>query len=65
MQHNDLIDLMVDPRDLLPQVIKDEWLPDEAGSVLSLFQKFNWYPPHPSPYILPSNLQSALHQDKI
>jgi hypothetical protein len=65
MQSNDPIDLTVDPRDILPQVIKDEWLPDEAGSVLYLFQGFNWYPPHPSPYVLPSNLQSVLHQDKV
>ena len=65
MLHDDPIDLTVDPRDNLPQVIKDEWLPDEEESVLYLFQKFNQYPPHQSPYVLPSNLQSALHQDEV
>ena len=65
MLHDDPIDLTVDLRDLLPQVIKDEWLPDEEKSVLYLFQEFNQYPPHPSLYVLPSNLQSALHQDEV
>ena len=63
MLSSDPIDLTVDPRELLPQAIVDEWLPNEDESVLSLFQKFNKYPPHPSHYILPSNLQLALHQD--
>ena len=65
MQHGDPIDLTVDSRDLLPQAIKDELLPSEEESVLYLFQKFNHYPPHPSQYILPSDLQSALHQDDV
>ena len=65
MPPNDLIDLTVDHRDLLPQAIIDEWLPNEDESVLFLFQEFNQYPPHPSHYILPSNLQSVLHQDGI
>lgn len=63
MQQDDLIDLTVNPRDLLPQVIEDKWLPNEEVSVLYLFLKFNHYPPHSSQYILPSNLRSALHQD--
>ena len=49
----------------MPQVIIDEWLPNEDESVLFLFQEFNQYPLHPSHYILPSNLQSVLHQDGI
>lgn len=60
-----LIDISVDPRDLLPQVIVDEWLPGEEESVLFLFQQFKRYPPHPSNYILPSNLKLALHQDAV
>ena len=65
MPPNDLIDLTVDHRDLLPQAIIDEWLSNEDESVLFLFQEFNQYPPHPSHYILPPNLQSVLHQDEI
>ena len=65
MPPNDLIDLTVDHRDLLPQAIIDEWLSNEDESVLFLFQEFNQYPPHPSHYILPPNLQSVLHQDGI
>ena len=34
MPPNDLIDLTVDHRDLLPQAIIDEWLPNEDESVL-------------------------------
>ena len=59
------IDLTVDPKDHLPQVILDEWLPSEEESILFLFQHFSQYPPCPSNYILPSNLQSVLHQDTI
>jgi hypothetical protein len=62
---NDPIDLTVDTRDLLPQDIIDEWLPGEEKSVLSLLQEFSQYPPHPSHYTLPSNLQSVLHQDEV
>ena len=65
MQQDNPIDLTVDPRDLLPQIIKDELLPSEEGSVLYLFQTFNHYPPHLYQYILPSNFQSALHQDDV
>jgi hypothetical protein len=65
MPPDDPIDLTVDPRDLLPQVIVDEWLPNEQESVLYLFQQFKQYPPFPSHYILPSNLQLVLHQDTI
>ena len=65
MPLDDPIDLTVDPRDLLPQVIRDEWLPNEEESVLYLFQEFNRYPPHPSHYILPPNLQPVLHQDEL
>ena len=65
MLSDDPVDLTVDPRDLLPQAVADEWLPNEDESILFLFQKFNKYPPHPSHYILPPNLQSALHQDPI
>jgi len=67
MLSDDLIDLTVDPKDLLPQVVVDEWLPGENESVLFIFQQFNRYPPHPSLYVLPSNsnLQSLLHQDAI
>jgi hypothetical protein len=61
---SDGIDLSVDPKDLLPQVVLDEWLPHEEESILSLFQ-FNKYPPCESHYILPSNLKSLLHQDPI
>lgn len=64
MQVDDPIDLTVDPRDLLPQPVVDGWLPHEEESVLHLFQ-FNQYPPHPSQYILPSNLQPFLHQAPI
>ena len=59
------IDLTIDPKDLLLQVVIDEWLPSEDKSILSLFQQFNRYPPSPSHYILPSNLQLALHPDAI
>lgn len=65
MLPDDPIDLTVDPRDLLLQVIKDEWLPKEQESILFLFQQFNQYPPHPSHYIQPSNFQSFLHQDEL
>jgi hypothetical protein len=61
---SDVMDLSVDPKDLLPQVVLDEWLPHEEESILSLFQ-FNKYPPCESHYILPSNLQPLLHQDPI
>jgi len=35
MPLDDPIDLTVDHKDLLPQVIVDEWLPSEEESVLS------------------------------
>ena len=57
MLSDDPIDLTVDPRDLLPRVIIDEWLPSEDESILFLFQQFDRYPPQPSHYILPPNLQ--------
>ena len=65
MSSDDLIDLTVDSRNLFPQVIVDEWLPNEEESILFLFQQFQRYPPHPSHYILPSNLQPLLHQDEV
>jgi len=65
MTPDDPIDLTVDPRDLLPQAIMDEWLPSEEESVLFLFQQLKRYPPHPSHYLLPSDLQQVLHQDPI
>jgi hypothetical protein len=61
----DLIDISVESRDLLPQVIVDEWLLSEEESVLFLFQQFKQYPPYPSNYILPSNLELVLHQDAV
>ena len=64
MPPDDPIDLTVEPRDLLPQVVVDEWLPSEEESILFLFQ-FDRYPPYPSHYILPSDFQSFLHQDEI
>ena len=65
MSSDDLIDLTVDSRSLFPQVIVDEWLPKEEESILFLFQQFQRYPPHPSHYILPPNLQPLLHQDEV
>lgn len=65
MQSSDPIDLTIDLKDLLPQVIIDEWLPNENESILFLFQGFDRYPPHPTHYILPSNFQSVLHQTPI
>ena len=65
MPPDDPLDLTVDHRDRLPQVVVDAWLPSEEESILFLFQQFNQYPPHPSHYILPSNLQPLLHQDEI
>lgn len=58
MLSDDPIDLTVDPRDLLLWVIIDE-------SILFLFQQFDCYPPCPSHYILPPNLQSTLHYDPV
>ncbi len=65
MPPDDQMDLTEDSRDPLPQVIRDDWLPAETESVLFLFQQFRRYPPFPSHYILPSNIQSVLHQDVI
>ena len=65
MQSSDPIDLTADLGDLLPQVIIDEWLPNEDRSILFLFQGFNNYPPHPTHYILPPNFLSVLHQTPI
>ena len=65
MLSDDPIDLTVDPRDLLPRVIIDEWLPSEDESILFLFQQFDRYPPWPSHYILPPNLQLTLHRDPV
>lgn len=56
MSSDDLIDLTVDSRNLFPQVIVDEWLPNEEESILFLFQQFQQYPPPPIP--LYSTLQS-------
>ena len=61
---DDPIDLTVDPRDLLPRVVVDEWLPGERVSILFLFQ-FDRYPPCPSHYGISSNFESVLHQDTI
>ena len=58
------IDLTVEPRDLLPQVVADKWSPSKEESTPSLFQ-FDRYPPYLSHYILPSDFQSVLHQDEI
>ena len=52
MASDEPIDLIVDPKDLLPQAILDGWLPNENKSILSLFQEFDQYPP-PSHYIQP------------
>ena len=65
MLSDDPIDLTVDPRDLLPRVIIDEWLPSEDESILFLFQQFDRYPPCPSNYIPPPNLQSTLHHNPV
>jgi hypothetical protein len=65
MLSDDPIDLTVDPQDLLPRAIVDQWLPGEDKSILYLFQQFDQYPPHPSHYILPSDIWSVLHQGTI
>jgi hypothetical protein len=65
MPPSDPIDLTVEVRDLLPEVVKIEWLPDEQKSVLSLFREFIRYPPRPIHYILPANFESVLHQAPI
>lgn len=65
MPSDDTIDLTVDPRDLLPQVVINEWLPNENKSLLFLFQEFNCYPPHPTHYVLPSDFLTVLHQNSI
>src|SRR5882724_10891671 len=65
MLSNYPIDLTVDLKDLLPQVVINEWLPNESKSILFLFQGFDHYPPHPTHYTLPSNFQSVLHQTPI
>lgn len=59
------IDLTVDPREVLPKHVVDEWLPNEHKSIFFLFQGFNQYPPHPSHYILPTNFQEVLHQAPV
>ena len=64
MAHNEVIDLTVDPRGLLPPVVVQGWLPNEEQSILFLFQ-FDRYPPRPSHYIHPSNFQSVLHQEAV
>jgi hypothetical protein len=65
MPPDNIIDLTVDPKGLLPQAIVDNWLPDEDWSILSLFCDFNKYPPNPSHYTLPANLQPMLHSSSI
>ena len=64
MAHNEVIDLTVDPRGLLPPVVVQEWLPNEHQSILFLFQ-FDRYPPPPSHYIHPSNFRSVLRQEAV
>ena len=61
---SDIIGLTVDPKDLSPQTVLDDWLPNEEKSILFLFH-FKKYPPHESHYIIPSDLQPFLHQDPI
>ena len=65
MSSDDIVDLTVDLKDRLPDVVIKEWLPAEDRSIFFLFQEFNRYPPHPSHYILPTNFQLVLHQDPI
>lgn len=65
MSSDDVIDLTKDLKDLLPQVVINEWLPRDDKSIFSLFQQFDRYPPPPSQYILPTNFQTVLHQDPI
>lgn len=62
---SDPIDLTVDPKGLLPHIVVNEWLPNEDQSILFLFQEFNRYPPYPSHYRVPTNLQPFLHQNSI
>ena len=64
VESDDIIDLTVETRSLLPQIVAEEWLPNENQSILFLFQ-FDKYPPRPSHYILPSNFLSVLHQDEV
>ena len=64
MAHREPIDLTVDPENLLPPAVVQEWLPEEQQSILFLF-KFGKYPPRPSHYILPSNFQSVLHREAV
>lgn len=65
MSSDDVIDLTKDLKDLLPQVVINEWLPRDDKSIFSLFRQFDQYPPPPSQYILPTNFQTVLHQDPI
>jgi hypothetical protein len=62
MQSNDTIDLTLDLKDLLPQPVVDNWLPDKNKSILFLFQGFDQYPPHTTHYTLPPNFLSTLHK---
>ena len=65
MSSDDVIDLTVDPKDLLPSVVTNNFLPSEDKSIFHLFQEFHHYPPHPSHYLLPTSFKSMLHQDSI
>jgi len=59
------VDLTVGLKDLLPKAVIDDLLPNEDTSILSLFQQFNQYPPHPTHYVLPSDIQLVLYQDAV
>src|SRR5258708_762968 len=65
MLFDDVIDLTVNPKDLLPSLIVNNFLPSEDKSIFHLFQEFHHYPPHPSHYLLPTSFKSVLHQDSI
>ena len=64
MAHSDPIDLTVEPKELLPPIVVQEWLPNEEQSILFLFN-FDQYPPQPSLYNLPSDFQLVLHWDAV